>query len=454
LPRSRRIGLPRLSLVAGCAFASLLLLGCASHSERTLPVRTALDEGRPREAIEVLDKEMDVDKPSDLPKDIQGDNALFALDRASIQQSLAQWGLAEADFQASDKAIDMLDLARNAGDSIGEYIFSGSSGKYVAPPYEKLLINTLNMIDYLETGDLSGAKIEARRLAVTQKYYQDSLHQPDNPILGLGGFLAGLAFEKSGDADEALRWYDEALQFSGYESLGPAVARLRAMGATYGSPRITAAVTGSGSVPPLGDDEGEIVFVIGYGRVPHKIPKRIPIGLALTLFSNVLSPTNVATANRLAAQGLVTWVSYPTLAPEQGSYAIPSCVHDGRYVQLEEAANVSAQVHKEWENIEGKIVVSAITRMIARAAVGAVIQEADKGWLGLLLSLGTQVTLTALDRPDTRSWETLPARVAIARVRVKAGPHPVRLDVRGVVREESVVVPKGGFALVSLMALR
>ena len=109
------------------------------------------------------------------------------LDRASIQQSLAQWQLSQNDFQAADKAIDMLDLAHNAGDSIGTYMFSDSAGKYVAPPYEKLLINTLNMIDYLEVGDLSGAKIEARRLAVIQKYYADVLNQRTTPSWGWAG---------------------------------------------------------------------------------------------------------------------------------------------------------------------------------------------------------------------------------------------------------------------------
>ena len=207
--------------IAG-AFASLLA-GCSGHSERTLPVRTALDEGYPRQAIAALNKELEVDHDGDMPKKIEGDNALLVLDRASIQQSLAQWKLAENDFQAADKAIDMLDLAHNAGDSIGTYVFSDSSGRYVAPPYEKLLINTLNMIDYLEEGDLSGAKIEARRMAVMQKYYADQLNARANPILGLGGFLAGLAFEKAGDIDEALRWYDEALAFTGYDVLAPTI---------------------------------------------------------------------------------------------------------------------------------------------------------------------------------------------------------------------------------------
>ncbi|NVL83964.1 hypothetical protein HWN75_27730, partial [Escherichia coli] len=86
----------------------------------------------------------------ELPKDTKGDNAILILDRASIQQGVAEFPLSKRDFEAADKSIDMLDLARNAGDSIGEYVFSGSSGRYQAPPYEKLMINTLNMLNYLE----------------------------------------------------------------------------------------------------------------------------------------------------------------------------------------------------------------------------------------------------------------------------------------------------------------
>ena len=418
-------------------------------------MRTALDEGAPRAAIASLNKELGVSKDGDLPNDIQGDNALLVLDRASIQQSLTQWGLSEADFQASDKAIDMLDLSQNAGDAIGKYVFSDSAGRYAAPPYEKLLINTLNMVNYLETRDLSGAKIEARRLAVMRSYYEDTLGQKDNPIVGLGGLLAGYAFEKSGDVDEALHWYDDALAYGGAEALWPAVASLLPRG-TYSSQRLKEAAARGAGAAPMADDEGEILFVIGYGRVPHKVPERLPIGLALTFVAHDLSPTNYAAANRIAAQGLVTWVNYPTLAPEQGSYAIPNCLLDGRPVPLDEAVNVSHEVRKEWKKIEGKVIVSAITRMIARFAVGQGVQAAAgrDSVAGLLLSLGAQATLTALDTPDTRSWETLPARVAVARMRVKAGPHPFRLDARGVLRESVVDVPKHGWAVVSLMALR
>lgn len=428
------------------------LTGCASHTEHTVGMRTALDAGNAKGAIAAVDEAMEVKSPNDLPPDMKSDKSLFVLDRASIQQGILDFPLSKRDFEAADGAIDMLDLAHNTGDSIGEYVFSGSSGRYQAPPYEKLLINTLNMLNYLESKDLNGARIEARRLSVMQKYYKDTLQKGNNPVLGLGSLLAGFTYEKSGEVDEALRYYDEALEFSGFESNGDAVRRLAPQG-NYRSPRINTLMK---DPTPPDDDSGEVLFVVGYGRVPHKIPNRIPIGLALTLFSNDISPNNRAAANKIAAQGLVTWINFPSLGPSRGKWDIPSARLDNNFIQLEEAVDIDKQVREEWKKIEGKIIISAITRLIARFAVGQGIQAASgkNSIVGLVASLGTQATLTALDTPDTRSWETLPARVAVARVRLPAGRHRILIDARGWNRSQEIVVEKGSWQVVSLMALR
>ncbi len=447
----------RLAVLAATGALSLqFLVGCGGHEARTLKLRTALDAGDAKGAVAAINEELDVKKDEELPKDIKGDNAILVLDRASIQQSLVRFKLSQRDFEAADKAIDMLDLARNAGDSIGEYVFSGSSGKYAAPPYEKLMINTLNMINYLEQHDLNGARVEARRLSVMHKYYRDNLREEDSPVLGLGSMLAGFTFEKSGEVDEALRYYDESLAFTGFSSLGDSVRRLATVG-NYRSPRLKALLEGDpAEVPPANDDSGEVLFVVGYGRVPHKVAERIPIGLALTYFASAMSPNDVARANELAAQGLVTWINFPTLAPGQGKYDVPGVRLDGKWVQLEEAVDVDREVRKEWKKIEGKIIVSAITRMITRVAVGQGIQTAAgrDNVVGILGSLAAQATLTALDTPDTRSWETLPARIAVARVRLPPGRHSLDIDARGWRRTQEVMVEKNGWAVVSLMALR
>lgn len=431
-----------------------LLVGCGGHSARTAKMRTALDAGDARGAIKALNEEMGVASDKELPKDLTGDDALLVLNRGSIQQGLVQFDLSKQDFEAADKAIDMLDLSRTTGDAIVEYVFSGSAGKYRAPPYEKLMINTLDMLNYLEQRDLNGARVEARRLSVMHRYYRDTLKQPDNAVLGLGSMLAGFTFEKSGEIDSALRYYDEALAFTGASTLKEAVARIAPLG-SYRTPRLTALIEDA-APPEDAGETGEVLFVVGYGRVPHKIGQRMPIGLVLTYFADAISPTDRAAANKLAAQGLVTWVNYPTLAPAKGKYAIPSVRVGGRAIQLEEAVDVDREVRAEWKKIEGKIIVSALTRMIARFAVGQGIQAAAgrDSVVGLLASLGTQATLTALDTPDTRSWETLPARIAVARVRLPVGRHRVVLDARGWTRTQDIIVEKDGWSVVSLMALR
>ena len=219
-------GLLRLARAAGVVLA-LGPAACAGHSEHTLPVRTALDAGDTRGAIRLLDERMKVGGEGDLPADMGSDNALYVLDRGSLQQSVLAFDRSKRDLETADKAIDMLDLARNAGDTIGEYVFSGSSGRYRAPPYEKLLVNTLDMLNSLELRDLDGARVEARRLAVMQRYIADDLEEKDNAVLGLGGLLAGMVFEKSDQVDEALRWYDQTLEFSGFRALeGPVRALL------------------------------------------------------------------------------------------------------------------------------------------------------------------------------------------------------------------------------------
>jgi hypothetical protein len=87
--------------------------------------------------------------------------------------------------------------------------------------------------------------------------------------------------------------------------------------------------------------------------------------------------------------------------------------------------------------------------------VGAGIEQAGgKSTLAFLASLGTQATLMALDTPDTRSWETLPARVAIGRVRLAPGRHTVIAAARGATRTQAIDVKSGGFAAVSLQTLR
>lgn len=496
----RSAGNRGVGFTCGLALLALSALnGCSGHSSRTQPARDALDAGNTQEALALLNKELGVDNEKQLPPKLNGDDVLLVLDRAMVLQSLDSYQWSSRDLEAADKAVEILDFSRNSLDELGKYMFSDSSGPYKAPAYEKLLINTMNLVNYLVRGDLAGARIEARRLAVMQKFIHDHQDASD-AMLGPGSYLAGFAFEKSGDPTEALHYYDEALRYSSYPSLEEPVQRLAGQ-SSYRSPRLrkllgtkpepessgpsvafpeektdgakptgstapapsstpapveSTATTVESAPAPEPDDSGEILAVLSYGRVAPKLAQRVPIGLALTYASGYISPFDVGRANELAAQGLVTWVNYPELGETTGSWGDPAVSIGRDELGTEPALSVDLEMRRAWEKQRGAVVASAITRLVSRLVAGAAVRAmaGDKELLGILLSLGTQATLTAMDTPDTRSWSTLPARIQLARARVKPGTWTVSLAARDSIVRRKVKVGPRGFAVVNLTVLR
>lgn len=497
--------LPRLLLLTTLACTSL---ACAGHSKKTLQAREALDAGNPDKALELINERLKVESGDELPEKTEGDNTLLILDRSMIQQQLTRYKMSSRDLELADKAIEMLDLRKKTIDSIGKYMFSDDVGPYQAPPYEKLLINTMNMANYLLRHDLSGAKVEARRFSIIRKYLEESQYA-GAAMSAPGSYLAGFAFEKTGSYDTALLYYEEALQYGDFRSLVEPLERLT-RGTQVRSQRIREflekyGTNSTGEAEPSGDTEAsetsgteenenvaagteaevasaetpptdtsaeatqdggstatqpaELLILLNYGRVPAKVPKRIPIGLALTYGSLFLSPAQSTTANELAAQGLVTWVNYPELEETKRKYLQPSAKIDGTYATLEAALSVDQEARAAYDKEKGKVIASAIIRMITRVVAGQGARAAAQaaggdGLIGAIASIGTQAALTAADTPDTRSWSTLPGRIVLTRVSLPPGKHHIELKSQGEVREFDVDLAPGGWDVVGMTVLR
>ena len=117
-----------------------------------------------------------------------------------------------------------------------------------------------------------------------------------------------------------------------------------------------------------------------------------------------------------------------------------------------------------WALPVAQIIGAAISRLIVRAAAAEAARAAGKqsksepGLVGFLAAAAVEGAMVAADRPDTRSWTMLPARVYVARVPVAPGHHQVTVDALGPGgregRKAEVDVAAGGFAVLNITTLR
>ncbi len=452
------------------ALICLAATGCAGYAGDVKEIRSSLLAGDKARALALSNRSMEVEEANHYPEKIGGDNALLVLERATIKQGRGDYESSALDFRVADKHLELLDLRNDTAGNIAKWMFSDSATVYKAPPHEKLMLSTLNMLNYLSMNDLEDARVEARRLAIMQKYLIEE-ESPEEAQLGLGSFLAGFTFEMSGRNDQALRAYDEALQAGDYPSLHEPIRRLAAC-EPHRSERLSAIVGPIDPADPprcnLPGEGGTILVVSTLGLAPYKVAKRIPIGAALVLAGAVvygpsLGQSNTQKANELAAKGLLKWVNFPVMNKSRPRYSMAAVSLDGKPVGTELGQNVTDLVLDGWDRVKGALIGAAITRMITRAVAGEATNQAIKAGggnsgLALLAGLALEGGMMAADTPDTRSWVTLPSHVFVTRIEVPPGKHEISVTFTGPagrqVMTRTVHIKPGGYAVASMTPMR
>jgi hypothetical protein len=410
-------------IVALACFLVGASAGCATYSDRVAEAHQRVDAGDLDGAIDEMNSVLRVGSREDLPADWNADRPLAVLERGALLQAVEVYGLSSRDLSAGEMEIEMLDLRLDTVGQIGSFIYSDSARNYHMSPTERLALNAVNMLNFLALNEWSAAAVEARRFTVMRNYLK-TLGLEDQA--SFGAYLAGVTFERLGEGDRALRFYEEAMQQGTLESLRGPVARL-ARRNSYRGPRIRELLA---NTPPTADEApSEIVTVVALGRVPRRAPKRIPIGLAIGA-----AGTFITGNPEILARSATAVVVYPELVDSSSRANAANVTVDGRPAPVERLSSLGDDIRREYDEIRPRIIGAAITRMIARAVAAegmrAAGQQASPA-VGLLAALATGATLVALDRPDTRSWSMLADQVLVSRQVVEPGRHEVRVRVTG-----------------------
>ncbi len=424
---SRRRTAARLAL-AGCLI--FVLDGCATYSDKMEAASKTVAIGDYAGGVQTIEKLLKVE-PGDLPEDWNSEETLAVLERGTLLQALQRWDDSSRDFQEADKQLDFLDLSGDAVGTIGEFVYSDSAGKYVASPTEKLQLNAFNMLNYLAQSNVAGARVEARRFTTMQNYLKQ--FDPENAYGTLGSYLAGFTMEALGDPTSALRYYDEVLQVRELESLREPITRLSAV-SPYRGKKLTAYLASKPAPKSAPGHPTEILVIAAIGRVPYKIPERMPIGAAVGLAGTYISGDPA-----VLGYSAFKFVNYPKMVPWESVFTQASISVNGNTSKMELASNLAAEIQNEYDEMLPRILGAAISRMIVRAAAAEGARAAGSsggnetwGWVAALL---TEAVLVAADKPDTRSWLFLPGSVYVHRQTVPPGQHEIEVKLGGAATE-------------------
>jgi hypothetical protein len=446
-------------LFGGLCLAGALALGCATYSDKTMAMRELVTAGQYEAGLHEINRFLKVKDVNELPDSWKSETSLAVLERATILHAMQDWNASAHNFEAAEERLELLDL-RSSADEIGRYVFSDAATYYRTTPTEKLSLNAVNLINYLAQGDLEGARVEAKRFTIMRNYLLD--YDPEHAHGAFGSYLAGFVAERERNWDEALRYYDEALQEHELPTLAEPIARVASRG-SYRTDRLLRYLPVSGpEVPaptsePSAEQPAEILVIIKTGRVPYKVPRRIPIGLAIGLAGAYITGSTA-----VLEHSAFKVVVFPDLEPAGNLFEAAGWSIDGVPVQLDLVSDLGAEIVREFEELKPKIIGSAITRMIVRAAAAegarAAGNASDNPVVGLLSALAVEGAMVALDKPDTRSWTTLPDRVFIGRASVPPGEHTLEIMVEGAggqeLRTVTVNVGQGGYVVLDVTTLR
>lgn len=466
-------------LWAACLLALALLSGCATYSDGMREARRDLQLGQPEAAIARVNEDLEVDRSTNMPGELDGDKGLLLLERGTLLQAIDDPKGSARDLMVADQRLDWLDMSSTAADEIANWMYSGSSANYRAPAYERLLLNTINMINFMLMRDFSGARVEARRFAIMESFFLDDENSPEIPeILALGNYLGGAAFEAGRNWSEAARYYCRAWMF-GIRSEGFRAQLVDLLRATGYKPveedtSLEELYAQSQVMGPISVTEfrrvhvdGNVIVILQNGMVPYKVPERLPIGVALAYSSRnraYMTDEAYARANQAAVSGALKWINFPMLTWDGLPGLMPPVLLlNGHRQAPMMVTDVGREVEIGWAKISGPLIASALTRMVTRSIAGAASRRGTQAAagsnnsgaaLGLLAQVAVEGTLTALDRPDTRSWTTLPAEIRVYRLKPETPTITLTAQVRGQTDQRSVDVAQDNLTVVNFSRYR
>ncbi len=371
-----------LSLVVCFVF---LNTGCATYQSKVADARSAIAANDPDKAVTLL-------KPL---AEVEGDDQLvYLLDYATALQIDGKFKESAKQYASAQKIASIQDY-HSVSKVTSSLLLSEEMVQYKGDDFEKVFINAMNAVNFLNLNELDDALVETRRLnEILYKFkFEGKKNYDQNPF---AFYLSAIIWEAGRNWDDAYIAYKSAFALApDYKPLREDLIRaaIRAQReddvAKWKAQFPEVAVRSEWRDPAY----GEIVLVYEQGWGPRKEPR--PGSPRFPMLVPVFSNTRRA-----------------ELTIEDG----------GRSATSNRIFSVQQVAIKALNDDFARLAAMRVAGVAAKAVVSDQIRQKNP-LLGDLAFLA----LNATDRADLRQWSTLPESFQIARIPIKAGKYRVRV---------------------------
>jgi hypothetical protein len=370
----------------------MLISGCATYQSEVDTARRSLRDN-PEQTVELL-------KPK---AETEGrDQLVYLLDYATALQAAGRFDESARAFLQAERLADLKDY-HSVSQVAASLALSEEMVQYKGDDFEKVLINGLNAINYLELGQFENAVVQVR--AVNNKL--NTLRTDERPAFNQSPFafyLGAVLFEADRDFDNAYILYTKA-----YE-VAPQYPPLRAdlIRAALQAQRADQVERWKKQFPDveirpewkdrkLRDQLGELVLIFQQGWGPRKAqrpeapryPKLVPVG-------SIIRKARVHLTN------------------EKGD---TQSIDSSLIYSIEDIAV------KALEDDYSRLVASRVGGVATKAVLADQVRQKNEA-LGQL----AWIAMNMADRADLRQWSTLPASFQLARKSLPTGRYKVRVE--------------------------
>jgi len=390
--------------------AVFVLPGCATYSAGIAKVERETSNRNLDGALKSLDE----------LKLTGADQMLYYLNKGALLRFQGDYAASNQQFESAKSLMEKLS-AISLAEQTGSVMVNDTLKAYEGTGNEQFLIYAFKELNYLQSGNVDDAAVEARQFDIKQRL----IAEKDPSAAYLSGafvrYLNGMVYEEAGESDSARIDYSKAVE--GYQAQSsitgfgvPAAlkADLDRLDNPQAKKQFSPARKSAGvAMQTLGTrNTGEVVFILHDGLGP-------------TLAESILRIVNPDPQNGAA----ILSVAVPSFIQRPVPVARFDLSGGSESASSELVDDVNAIARKSLENRLPAITARAVARMVLKNAMARKIknQNGDSGSGGLLLSIVTDVGAIVSERADTRSWSLLPGNILMARLALPPGKHDLKV---------------------------